>query len=252
MTSPSETTSPTSASTQIGAIKAYLPIWIAMSITAGLTLGTVATGRFRWLHLPFVSRPAIGKSAGPPAASQGEVFPSATTSAGAARNGPSRIRRLARGRHRNRNSKPTPRSRRLHKYGILPERRRIEERDGEHPVTYDKFDTFCTKLPATSRVIQWGGSRVWKVGSKVFAIGGWAEKDPAFTFKVDEEVYDFLRDQPGLRPAPYFATRGMKWIQQYAKPGLSDKQLREFLSQSHLLASLNLTKKARRELGLDE
>ena len=119
-------------------------------------------------------------------------------------------------------------------------------------MTYDKFDTFCTKLPATSRVIQGGGSRVWKVGSKVFAIGGWAEKDPAFTFKVYVEAYDFLRDQPGLRPAPYVATRGMKWIQQYAKPGLSDKQLREFLSQSHLLASLNLTKKARRELGLDE
>lgn len=51
MTSPSETTSPTSVSTQIGAFKAYLPVWIAMSITAGLTLGTVATGMFRWLHL---------------------------------------------------------------------------------------------------------------------------------------------------------------------------------------------------------
>lgn len=117
-------------------------------------------------------------------------------------------------------------------------------------MTYDQFDEFCSDLRGTSRVIQWGGSRVWKFGTKVFAVGGWAEKDPAFTFKVDEETCDLLGGQPGLRPAPYFANRGMKWIQQYAKPGLSDKQLRSFVSESHRLVSLGLTKKAQRELGL--
>ena len=117
-------------------------------------------------------------------------------------------------------------------------------------MTYDKFDRLCSRLLATTRVIQWGGSRVWKVGPKVFAVGGWGDEIPAFTFKVDEDAYDFLRDRPGLRPAPYFASRGMKWIQQYTTPGPSDLELREFITQSHHLVSLGLTKKMQRELGL--
>jgi predicted DNA-binding protein (MmcQ/YjbR family) len=117
-------------------------------------------------------------------------------------------------------------------------------------MTYEKFDRLCARLPAATRVVQWRGSRVWKVGPKVFAIGGWGDEIPAFTFKVDEDAYDFLRDQPGLRPAPYLASRGMKWIQQYTHPGLSDVDLRGFINQSHHLVSIGLTKKLQRELGL--
>jgi predicted DNA-binding protein (MmcQ/YjbR family) len=123
-------------------------------------------------------------------------------------------------------------------------------------VTYDEFDQVCSRLPATTKVIQWGGSRVWKVGGevggKVFAIGGWNDDEPGFTFKVDEETFGFLCDQTGLRPAPYFASRGMKWIQHYARPGLSDDQLRDFLVQSHQIVSLGLTKKKQKELGLNQ
>ena len=119
-------------------------------------------------------------------------------------------------------------------------------------MTYDEFNEFCGSLPATSHVIQWGGSHVWKVGEKVFAIGGWAEDQPAYTFKVSDIAYELLRDQPGCRPAPYLASRGMKWIQNYAKPGLSDDELKEYFRVSHKLASLNLTKKRQKELGLNQ
>ena len=40
-------------------------------------------------------------------------------------------------------------------------------------MTYEEFNLFCRSLPATSHVVQWGGAHVWKVGGKVFAIGGW-------------------------------------------------------------------------------
>jgi predicted DNA-binding protein (MmcQ/YjbR family) len=119
-------------------------------------------------------------------------------------------------------------------------------------MTYDDYNEFCRALPATSSVLQWGGSHVWKVGGKVFAIGGWAEKAPAFTFKVSDIAYELLKEQPGLRPAPYLASRGMKWIQHYAAPGLADDELREYIRQSHRIVSLGLTKKVRRELGLSE
>jgi predicted DNA-binding protein (MmcQ/YjbR family) len=119
-------------------------------------------------------------------------------------------------------------------------------------VTYDEFNAFCGALPATTHVVQWGGSHVWKVGGKVFAIGGWDDEIPAFTFKVSDISYEMLRVQPGLRPAPYFASRGMKWIQQYAEPGLSDEDLRAYLRESHRIVSLGLPKKTQHALGLNQ
>ena len=120
-------------------------------------------------------------------------------------------------------------------------------------MTYDQFNAFCRGLKATSHVVQWGGSDVWKVGGKVFAIGGWDDGGaPRFTFKVSEIAYEMLRQEPGLRPAPYLASRGMKWIQHYDAPGLPDDALRDYIRESHRIVSLGLTKKKQRELGLNQ
>ncbi len=101
--------------------------------------------------------------------------------------------------------------------------------------------------------MQWGNSHVWKVGGKVFAIGGW-EKDgqPAFTFKTSELNFHVLSDEPGFRPAPYMASRGMKWIQQYDVPGSEDDELMYYLKESHRIVSLGLTKQKQKELGLNQ
>ena len=121
----------------------------------------------------------------------------------------------------------------------------------------DAFDAFCASLPATFHVVQWGGATVWKVGtgeqSKVFAIAGWGDgSHPAYTFKVSPIAYEMLREEPGLRPAPYLASRGMKWIQQHGAPGLGEQDLKAYLAESHRLASLNLTRKLQRSLGLNQ
>ena len=68
-------------------------------------------------------------------------------------------------------------------------------------MTYKEFNKFCRSLPATTYVVQWGGSHVWKVGGKVFAIGGWQEHAPSFTFKVSDIAYEMLKEQAGLRRA---------------------------------------------------
>lgn len=117
-------------------------------------------------------------------------------------------------------------------------------------MTYAEYNAFCRKLPATTHVVQWGGAHVWKVGGKMFAVGGWHDDHPAFTFKVSDIAYEMLKDEPGLRPAPYLASRGMKWIQHYGKPGLSDADLRAYIKQSHAIVSAGLSKKKRIELGL--
>ena len=120
-------------------------------------------------------------------------------------------------------------------------------------MTYQEFNEFCRSLVATSYVVQWGGSHVWKVGVKVFAIGGWEKAGKAaFTFKTSELNFHFLSDQPGYRPAPYLASRGMKWIQQYDVPGTEDDELMYYLTESHRIVSLGLTKKKQKELGLNQ
>jgi predicted DNA-binding protein (MmcQ/YjbR family) len=120
-------------------------------------------------------------------------------------------------------------------------------------VTYDEFNDFCRALPATTYVVQWGNSHVWKVGGKVFAIGGWKKSDmPAFTFKTSDLNFEILGDQPGYRPAPYFASRGMKWIQKYDVPGTEEDELLYYLRESYRIVSLGLTKKKQKELGLNQ
>lgn len=118
-------------------------------------------------------------------------------------------------------------------------------------MTLDEYNDFCEALIATSHVVQWGGSHVWKVGGKVFAVAGWGDNDEfAVTFKVTPLSYDILQEQPGLRPAPYLASRGMKWIQHYTSPGLNDDDLKVYLKTSHRLVADGLSKKKQREFGL--
>jgi len=118
-------------------------------------------------------------------------------------------------------------------------------------MTKDEFNAFCRGLPATTHVVQWGGAEVWKVGGKMFAIGRWDGESPAVTFKPSEFSYEILKEQPGLRPAPYLASRGLKWIQNYAPDGLSDEDLKLYLQRSYQIVASGLSMKKRRDLGLE-
>lgn len=116
----------------------------------------------------------------------------------------------------------------------------------------DDFNNFCDELTATTHVIQWGDAHVWKVGGKVFAIGGWNDDGGqlGITFKTTPEEFDFLIEMPGVRPAPYLASRGFTWVQDHDEPGLPNDDLCEQLTESHRLVGLGLSKKKQRELGL--
>lgn len=119
-------------------------------------------------------------------------------------------------------------------------------------MTYDEFNNFCRALPATSHVVQWRGSHVWKVGGKVFAIGGLSDANrPAYSFKVTENNFHFLENKHGYRPAPYLASRGFKWIQQYNAEPSEDDALKHYLEASHRIVSSGFSKKKQKELGLN-
>ena len=119
-------------------------------------------------------------------------------------------------------------------------------------MTYDEYNEFCRSLTATSYVVQWGGSHVWKVGGKVFAIGGWEKSGgPAFSFKTSDLNFEILKDEPGYRPAPYLASRGMKWIQMFESAHGDNSQIKKYLESSYRIVSSSLTKKKQKELGLN-
>ena len=87
-------------------------------------------------------------------------------------------------------------------------------------MTYGEFNTFCDALPATTYVMQWGARTTGKSAARSSAIGGWADDDAAVAFKVTEIAFEILRDKPGLRPAPYLASRGMTWMNLKSSTGV--------------------------------
>jgi predicted DNA-binding protein (MmcQ/YjbR family) len=118
-------------------------------------------------------------------------------------------------------------------------------------MTYDEYNAFCGAFPATTYVVQWGGSHVWKIGGKVFAIGGWGNSgEPAISFKTSDLNFEILKDEPGYRPAPYLASRGLKWIQYCDAFSRDNEAIKNHLESSYRMIASSLSKKKQQELGL--
>lgn len=104
----------------------------------------------------------------------------------------------------------------------------------------------CMKLPGATENIQWGEDRVFKIAGKMFACTG-IEKDSRYSFKVDDERFLELTDQPGIAPAPYLARA--KWVQvNPANCQLKDREIAALLERSWELVVAKLPKKVQRSL----
>ena len=111
-------------------------------------------------------------------------------------------------------------------------------------MTPEEVEAFAMALPATAKVVQWGGSDVYKVGGKVFAICG---LPGGISFKVTEIGFLALTEGGPGRQAPYCA-KG-QWAN-VPLDALDDADLKHWLRTAHELIAAKLTKKARAELGL--
>jgi predicted DNA-binding protein (MmcQ/YjbR family) len=117
-------------------------------------------------------------------------------------------------------------------------------------VSPDAFKAACLALPGTHLIVQWGGSSVYKVGPKVFAIAGLerAGEPQTYVFKVSEMAYELLIEHGAARSAPYLGRA--KWVQLVDQDALGDDDLRAYLSQAHALIAAKLTRAQRKDLGL--
>ncbi len=112
-------------------------------------------------------------------------------------------------------------------------------------MTPEAFEAAALALPATEKVIQWGGADVYKVGGRVFAI---ANLEGGLSIKVSDIAYAVLIETGRARPAPYLARA--KWVAFEALEDLDAEEVRGWLAAAHALVAAKLTRKARAALGL--
>jgi predicted DNA-binding protein (MmcQ/YjbR family) len=111
-------------------------------------------------------------------------------------------------------------------------------------MTSDDVEAIAMALPAVTKVVQWGGSDVYKVGGKVFAICGLAG---GLSFKVTPIGFVVLTEDGPGRQAPYCA-KG-HWVN-VALDGAPDADIADWLTTAHSLIAAKLTKRVKLELGL--
>lgn len=110
----------------------------------------------------------------------------------------------------------------------------------------EAIDAACRALPAVTHVVQWGGSDVYKVGGKVFAIAGLGG---GLTFKATPMAYEILIEIGRARRAPYL--KAGNWLSVSDLAELDADEVADWLATSHRLVTAGLTRTLRRELGLD-
>jgi len=86
----------------------------------------------------------------------------------------------------------------------------------------------------------------------MFAVGRWDNDEPAITFKVSEVAYEILKQSPGLRPAPYLASRGTTWLQLFGKSCLPDDDIRQYIRTSYVIISNTRPKRHQGRKVLDQ
>lgn len=111
------------------------------------------------------------------------------------------------------------------------------------------IEKFCLSLKAATLVVQWGESRVYKVGGKVFAVLSSAAERPAtLAFKVGGDSFHILTQLPGIGQAPYFAKT--HWVRLERLDALPARDLKAYLARAHALIADKLPRKTKMELGL--
>lgn len=111
-------------------------------------------------------------------------------------------------------------------------------------MTREQIEAVAMGLPATTKIVQWGGSDVYKVGGKVFAICGLRG---GLSFKVSEIGFVALTEGGPARQAPYLHKGSWVIVDLDAA---DDADIADWLTTAHTLIAAKLTKAAKRELGL--
>ncbi|HYC66546.1 MAG TPA: MmcQ/YjbR family DNA-binding protein [Reyranellaceae bacterium] len=116
-------------------------------------------------------------------------------------------------------------------------------------MTPSQIAAFCKTLPRATRVVQWEGVQVFKVGGKMFCLVAPPNHSVArISFKCDPVHYDALSRAEGFAPAPYLARA--KWVSLVDPSVLTPAETKAYLTRAHAVIAAALPKKRQKELGL--
>jgi predicted DNA-binding protein (MmcQ/YjbR family) len=116
-------------------------------------------------------------------------------------------------------------------------------------MTPKQIAAYCASLPAATRIVQWEGVQVFKVGGKMFCLIAPADHSVGrISFKSAPEHYDALSRSPGFRPAPYLARA--KWVSVDDPGALKDAEMKAYIKRAHAVIAAALPKRRQKELGL--
>ncbi|MFZ3007115.1 MAG: MmcQ/YjbR family DNA-binding protein [Phenylobacterium sp.] len=107
------------------------------------------------------------------------------------------------------------------------------------------LEACALSFPAATKVVQWGGSDVYKVGGKIFAIVGLGGR---LMFMVTDLAYEVMTESGMAKPAPYLARA--KWVSFDELEGLDPDEVADWLKTAHGLIAAKLTRAQKAALGL--
>ena len=108
--------------------------------------------------------------------------------------------------------------------------------------------SICLSFPAVKEEIKWGNDLCFVVAEKMFCVTS-LEPPHTFSFKVNDTEFEELSGSEGFKPAPYLARA--KWVLCTDSKKLNKKDLKNYLRQSYEMIAARITKKQRRDLGID-
>jgi predicted DNA-binding protein (MmcQ/YjbR family) len=115
-------------------------------------------------------------------------------------------------------------------------------------MTAPQLEALCGHWPGVTRDIKWGADLVLSVGGKMFAVTpSDGSEGGRLSFKVADERFLELTDQPGIIPAAYMARA--HWISVIEPQRFSTAELESFVLDAYMLVRLKLTKKLQAQLG---
>ncbi len=115
-------------------------------------------------------------------------------------------------------------------------------------LTAAQLRALCGRWPGVTVDIKWGNNLVFSVGGKMFVVTHADGSDGGrLSFKVADERFLELTDQPGILPAPYLARA--RWVSVTDPERFTTAELQAFVLDAYAAVRAKLTKKLQAELG---
>jgi predicted DNA-binding protein (MmcQ/YjbR family) len=114
-------------------------------------------------------------------------------------------------------------------------------------MTAAQLEALCGHWPGVTRDIKWGNDLVFSVGGKMFVVTpADGSEGGRLSFKVEDDRFLELTDQPGMIAAPYMARA--HWISVIEPQRFSSAELEALIRSAYALVRAKLTKKLQAEL----